>query len=132
MQTERAGLTEHAGFKEHGEPVPDLPHARRGVLVTLGITGGLLPSPSAVVVLLASAASGRAWFGVILVLAFGVGMACTLAGVGFAVLRGQSGLLALAERSPRPWLSGALRRLPIVTAAAVILIGTVVLVSSIS
>ncbi len=116
----------------HGEPMPELPQARRGVLVTLGVTGGLLPSPSAVVVLLASAASGRAWFGVVLVLAFGVGMACTLAGVGFAVLRGQSRLLALAERSPRPWLSNALRRLPIVTAATVIVIGTVVLVSSLA
>jgi ABC-type nickel/cobalt efflux system permease component RcnA len=102
------------------------------VLVTLGITGGLLPSPSAVVVLLATAASGRAWFGVVLVLAFGVGMACTLAGVGFAVLRGQSRLLALAERSPRPWLSSALRRLPIATAATVIVIGAAVLVSSIA
>ena len=116
----------------HGEPASGLPQARRGVLVTLGVTGGLLPSPSAVVVLLASAASGRAWFGVVLVLAFGIGMACTLAGVGFAVLRGQGRLLALAERSPRPWLSSALRRLPIVTAAAVILIGTAVLVSSLS
>jgi len=126
-------LKEHTHqHTEHGEPVPELPQARRGVLVTLGITGGLLPSPSAVVVLLASAASGRAWFGVILVLAFGVGMACTLAGVGFAVLRGQSRLLALAERSPRPWLSSALRRLPIATAATVIVIGTAVLVSSIT
>ena len=129
---EHAHAGHHTGLTGHDEPAGKFPQARRGVLVTLGITGGLLPSPSAVVVLLASAASGRAWFGVILVLAFGVGMACTLAGVGFAVLRGQGRLLALAERSPRPWLSSALRRLPSLTAAAVILIGTAVLVSSIA
>ena len=97
------------------------------MLVTLGITGGLLPSPSAVVVLLASAASGRAWFGVILVVAFGVGMACTLAGVGFAVLRGQTRLLALAERSPSPRVTRLVTLAPIVTASAVTVLGVFLL-----
>ena len=129
-----AGVPSIALMQHTHEPAvaaPELPRARRGMLVALGITGGLLPSPSAVVVLLASAASGRPWFGVILVLAFGVGMACTLAGVGFAVLRGQDRLLALAERSPRPWLSHALRHLPVVTAATVTVIGTLLLVTAV-
>jgi ABC-type nickel/cobalt efflux system permease component RcnA len=99
-------------------------------LVTLGIAGGLLPSPSAVVVLLATTASGRAWFGVLLVLAFGVGMALTLAGVGFAVLRGQERIFAWAERSPRPWLTQALRWLPVTTAAAVTILGALLVVTA--
>lgn len=100
------------------------------MLVTLGITGGLLPSPSAVVVLLAAAAAGRAWFGVLLVLAFGTGMALTLAGVGFAVLRGQERVLAIAERSPRPWLTQLVNWVPVVTASAVVAVGLLLLVSA--
>jgi ABC-type nickel/cobalt efflux system permease component RcnA len=96
-------------------------------LVTLGITGGLLPSPSAIIVLLAAVAAGRAWYGVLLVLSFGVGMALTLAAVGFAVLRGQERLLALAERSPKPWVNRMLHRLPVVTASAVVVAGAVLL-----
>ncbi|MFL6180141.1 MAG: nickel/cobalt transporter [Actinomycetes bacterium] len=111
----------------HEPDVVQLPKARRGVLMTLGITGGLLPSPSAVIVLLAAVAAGRAWYGVLLVLSFGVGMAITLAGVGFAVLRGQERLLALAERSPRPSMNRLLHRLPVVTASAVVIAGAVLL-----
>ena len=55
--------------------------------VVMGFVGGLSPSPSAVVVLLGAAALGRAWFGVLLVLAYGVGMAATLTGVGLALAR---------------------------------------------
>jgi ABC-type nickel/cobalt efflux system permease component RcnA len=95
------------------------------VLVTLGITGGLLPSPSAVVVLLAAAAAGRAWFGVLLVLAFGTGMAVTLAGVGFTVLRGQERLFTWAERGQRPAVVRAIRWLPVATAGAVTVAGAV-------
>ncbi|MEO8108308.1 MAG: sulfite exporter TauE/SafE family protein [Actinomycetes bacterium] len=101
----------------------ELPRARRGVLVALGVTGGLLPSPSAVVVLLAAVAAGRAWYGVLLVLAFGVGMAVTLAGVGFAVLRGQQRLLAMAERSPRASFTRVLRWVPVATASVVLAVG---------
>jgi ABC-type nickel/cobalt efflux system permease component RcnA len=116
----------------HGDidQLTELPTARRGVLVTLGITGGLLPSPSAVVVLLAAAAAGRAWYGVLLVLAFGVGMALTLAGVGFAVLRGQERLLAIAERSPKPWMNRVLQQLPVVTASAVVLVGIALVITA--
>jgi len=44
----------------------------------MGIAGGLVPSPSALVVLLGAIALGRTWFGVVLVLGYGVGMAATL------------------------------------------------------
>lgn len=111
-------------------PAAELPQARRSLLVTLGVTGGLLPSPSAVVVLLAAVAAGRAWYGVMLVLAFGIGMAVTLAGVGFAVLRGQERLFRLAERSPLPVVGRLVKALPMVTAFAVAVIGAVVMVSA--
>ena len=48
----------------------------------MGLVGGLVPSPSALLLLLAATALGRAWFGFALVVAFGVGMATSLAAVG--------------------------------------------------
>ena len=53
-----------------------------GGLVTVGLAGGILPSPSALLLLLGAAALGRPWFGAALVLAFGVGMAATLCAAG--------------------------------------------------
>ncbi len=48
----------------------------------MGLIGGLVPSPSALLLMLAAVALGKAWFGGVLVLAFGVGMALTLAAAG--------------------------------------------------
>jgi nickel/cobalt transporter (NicO) family protein len=56
-------------------------------LLTLGFAGGLVPTPTAIVVLLGATAIGRAWFGVALVLAYGVGMAATLVGAGLLLAR---------------------------------------------
>jgi nickel/cobalt transporter (NicO) family protein len=58
-----------------------------GGLVAMGVAGGLVPSPSAVLVLLGALALGRAWFGVLLVLAYGLGMATTLLGAGLVLNR---------------------------------------------
>jgi nickel/cobalt exporter len=55
-------------------------------LVALGLAGGLVPSASALVLLLAAVAAQRAELGVLLTLAFGVGMAATLIGAGAAVV----------------------------------------------
>jgi nickel/cobalt transporter (NicO) family protein len=56
-------------------------------LVTLGFAGGLVPTPTAIVVLLGATAIGRAWFGVALVLAYGLGMAATLVAAGLLLAR---------------------------------------------
>lgn len=56
-------------------------------LLTLGFAGGLVPTPSAIVVLLGATAIGRAWFGVALVVAYGVGMALTLVAAGLLLAR---------------------------------------------
>ena len=61
-------------------PVADA--SRRFGVWTMGLVGGLLPSPSALILLLAAVAVGRSWFGVLLVVCFGLGMATTLAVVG--------------------------------------------------
>ncbi|RKE23649.1 nickel/cobalt transporter [Streptomyces sp. TLI_171] len=61
--------------------------ASRRSLIGLGIAGGLVPSPSALVVLLGAVALGRTLFGAALVVAYGVGMAATLTAVGLLLVR---------------------------------------------
>ncbi|MFG2884338.1 hypothetical protein ACGFYV_18940 [Streptomyces sp. NPDC048297] len=93
----------------------------RGILL-LGTSGGLLPSPSAFLVLLSGLLTGRVGAAVAMVVAFGAGMALTLTGVGLAVLRGRDAFLARAANSPalRTWST----LLPVVAAWAVVIGGT--------
>jgi ABC-type nickel/cobalt efflux system permease component RcnA len=51
-------------------------------LLALGISGGLLPCPSALVVLLSAISLHRVGYGLMLVVAFSVGLAATLTAVG--------------------------------------------------
>jgi nickel/cobalt transporter (NicO) family protein len=98
------------------------PLGRRG-LVALGLAGGLVPSPSAVVVLLGGIAIGRAWFGVALVLAYGLGMAATLTGVGLLLARLRT-RMDRRLRLPGGSLPARLGRLlPAVTASVIVLVG---------
>ena len=53
----------------------------------MGVAGGLVPSPSALVVLLGAIALGRTWFGVLLVVAYGLGMAATLTAAGLLLVK---------------------------------------------
>ncbi|WP_330292099.1 urease accessory protein UreH domain-containing protein [Streptomyces sp. NBC_00576] len=94
----------HGGFTHTHAIAPTL----RGTIL-LGFAGGLVPSPSAVVVLVGAAALGKAWFGFLLVLAYGVGLALTLTGAGFLVVKLGSGANRLLDR--RPGLAGG----PVVT-----------------
>lgn len=56
-------------------------------LAALGLAGGLVPSASAVVLLLGAVAIGKPWFGVALVFGFGVGMSIALVAAGLIALR---------------------------------------------
>jgi ABC-type nickel/cobalt efflux system permease component RcnA len=55
-------------------------------LLALGISGGLVPCPSAMVLLLAAVALNKTGYGMLLVVAFSVGLAITLTAVGLAFL----------------------------------------------
>ncbi|HET6855561.1 MAG TPA: sulfite exporter TauE/SafE family protein [Streptomyces sp.] len=103
----------------HLPPAPGL----RGV-VLMGFAGGLVPSPSAVVVLVGAAALGQAWFGFLLVLAYGAGLALTLAGAGFAAVRlRESTTRRLAQRPQSPLFALVHRLAPFATAAVVFVLG---------
>ena len=53
-------------------------------LLALGVSGGLLPCPSALVVMLGAVALGRVAFGLLLIVAFSVGLAAVLTVIGLA------------------------------------------------
>ncbi|WP_405504095.1 nickel transporter [Streptomyces anulatus] len=67
------------------------PRGARGTsrtgIIGMGIAGGLVPSPSALVVLLGAVALGRTAFGVLLVIGYGLGMAATLTLAGLLLVR---------------------------------------------
>jgi ABC-type nickel/cobalt efflux system permease component RcnA len=105
---------------------------RRGTVVLMGFAGGLMPSPSAIVVLLGALALGHAWFGVLLVLAYGLGLAATLTGIGvFITGSGRwlatrvPGLRDRAHRIPA-------RLVPAGSAILVVLLGVVLAVRSLA
>jgi len=100
----------------HGDDGGSARPSRRS-LVALGFVGGMVPTPTAVVVLLGATAIGRAWFGALLVLAYGVGMAATLVAAGVLLARARR-RLDLKARSARVLRAASL--IPIVTALVVI------------
>ena len=57
-------------------------------LIALGVSGGIVPCPSALVVLVAAISQHRLGLGLVLILAFSIGLAATLTAVGLAVLHG--------------------------------------------
>jgi ABC-type nickel/cobalt efflux system permease component RcnA len=108
----------HGPGHHHHHDIPGTLSVRS--LIAMGFAGGLVPSPSALVVLLGAVALGRTWFGVLLVLGYGLGMACTLTGVGFALARWRS----VIERRTAGRFAGKLRRLvPLATASLIVLVG---------
>ena len=58
----------------------------RRSIIAVGVSGGLLPCPSALVVLLAAISLHRVAFGMLLVVAFSIGLALTITGIGLAVV----------------------------------------------
>jgi nickel/cobalt transporter (NicO) family protein len=77
-------------------------------LFVLGLAGGLIPSTSALLILLGAIAGGRPAFGVVLVVAFGLGMAAVMTGVGLALILARGRIDGLAADSAlgrlRAWL----------------------------
>ncbi|WP_018407297.1 nickel/cobalt efflux transporter [Methylocystis rosea] len=84
-----------------------------GQIILFGLTGGLIPCPASITVLLLCLQVGRIGLGALLVLCFSVGLALTLVLVGVAAALGMRhaasrwpGLEALAARAP--YVSGAI------------------------
>jgi nickel/cobalt exporter len=88
-------------------------------LIGLGISGGIVPCPTALVVLLAAVSLHRVGYGLVLIVAFSLGLAATVTGIG---------LLAVTARRAfaRARFDGVLvRSLPAVSALVVLALGLV-------
>ncbi|WP_371791253.1 high frequency lysogenization protein HflD [Streptomyces sp. NBC_01471] len=105
------------------------PFTLRG-LVGLGIAGGLVPSPSALVVLLGAIALGRTAFGATLVLAYGLGMAATLTAVGLLLVKLGSRAGRLTDRPVFALVRRLAPHMAILTAFLVLIVGLGLMVRS--
>jgi len=105
----------------HEHPTTTAPAVSRPTLVTLGAAGALTPSPSAFLVLVTGIFAGRSGLAIGLVLAFGVGLASVLFGVGLAALWGRS--FVVAHVRPTAALQTVARAVPLVTGGAIALAG---------
>jgi nickel/cobalt transporter (NicO) family protein len=103
----------------------------RRELIAMGLAGGLVPSPSALLVLLAAVALGRVWLGLALVVAYGLGLAMTLVGTGLLLARAGGRIRSWIDARPSGGSAIAIRALPLVSAFAVSGAGLLLLIRSV-
>jgi nickel/cobalt exporter len=104
----------HGHDHNHDDDDPALSLRR---LLGVGISGGIIPCPTALVVLLAAISLHRIGYGLILIVAFSLGLAATISGIG---------LLAVAAKSAFRRIDferGLVRLLPAVSAVVVLGLG---------
>lgn len=132
----------HGRHHDHGHHHLPPSHGPMKVrdLLALGVTGGLLPCPSALVVMLAAISIGKIVFGLAVITAFSIGLAGVLTTGGLAMVygrtfmtrfvqaRGAGGVLGRWQHLASP----ALARLPVFSAAAVAVLGLVIIIQSVA
>ena len=91
-------------------------------LLGVGISGGLIPCPTALVVLLAAISLHRVGYGLVLILAFSMGLAAAMTGIGLLAVSAKrlAGRLRLEGR--------VVRALPALSAAVILVLGLVMTV----
>jgi ABC-type nickel/cobalt efflux system permease component RcnA len=107
---------EHRRDHHHHHHAPREDAGVRG-LIAVGVSGGILPCPTALVVLLAAISLHRVGFGLALILAFSVGLAVVVSGIA---------LIAVTAKHAfgRMSLDGRLvRALPAASAVVIVLVG---------
>jgi nickel/cobalt transporter (NicO) family protein len=106
----------HPGVRLKSDTDTDAALTSRGIL-GVGIAAGLLPCPSALVVLLSAIALHRVGFGMALIVAFSLGLAATITAIGLVAV--------LARRAfSRARLDGpVIRALPAISAAVIVVVG---------
>jgi nickel/cobalt transporter (NicO) family protein len=112
----------------HALPPGVQPLSRAGV-TALAASGGLLPSPAALAVLVTAVTIGRSGYGLALVGAFSLGLAVTLSGLGLAVLFGRDTLTRRAHR--HPVLASVAAGVPLAGGLAVVAGGLVLLATAV-
>ncbi len=109
------GEHEHDGHTHSHVPEGDI---SIGSLIALGASGGLVPCPSALILLLSAISIGRIGLGLILLVSFSLGLAIVLTVTGMFVLYAKN-LLPAGRRKDNP----VFRYMPVVSAVAILAIG---------
>jgi len=87
-------------------------------ILTLGISGGIVPCPAALIVLMLAISVGRLSYGLLFILAFSVGLAAVLVAIGFVVVKTAGAIRsATGERSP------VLKALPVFSSILITILG---------
>lgn len=114
----------------HHDGVDELAHARAHAIpgtapltfrsaVLAAASGNVAPCPAALVVLLAAIALHRVGYGLVLIVAFSIGLAAVLTVLGVAVVRSAAWLVG------RPRFANAARSAPLVSSAVIACVGAV-------
>jgi nickel/cobalt exporter len=94
--------------------------ASAGDIIWFGLTGGLLPCPAAIAVLLVCIQLKQFTLGIAMVAAFSVGLAATLVLIGVA-----ASWASRKASTTWPWLDRIAQRLPYLSAGVVMILGLV-------
>jgi ABC-type nickel/cobalt efflux system permease component RcnA len=94
-------------------------------LFTLGVIGGIIPCPAALVVLLSALSLGRIGFGLLLIAAFSVGLAAVLVGIGLLMVYARRFMSRVRGDGPI-----VTRWLPLTSAAVMTVLGLAIAVQA--
>ncbi|MEU5888970.1 hypothetical protein ABZ835_19315 [Streptomyces sp. NPDC047461] len=126
----------HAGAHQEGHSHGPSGHHHHHPLVmpttfrsiaTMGVSGGIVPCPEALTVLLLAIGLGRTALGLTMIIAFSVGLAGVLVGLGLILVHARAGL----ERFRRPGPSPVMRWLPTASAGVVTVLGLTIAVNGV-
>ena len=117
----------HAGHERHHDHFHDHTHdhhhdddlTSKGIL-GVGVAAGLLPCPSALVVLLSAIALHRVGLGLALIVAFSVGLAATITAIGLAAVLARRAFGRLSLNGP------VVRALPSMSAGLILAVGLLI------
>jgi len=115
IQTAQSGMHHHGDGKMHSHDVPESITWRS--LIALGVSGGLVPCPDAIAILLVAIAINRIFLGLALILSFSLGLAVILIIIGLLMVNSRR----LFDRMG--FLDRFAPVLPVVSALIVLILG---------
>ncbi|MGI5458765.1 nickel/cobalt transporter [Streptomyces sp. CA-249302] len=115
----------HGGHHHHHPTV--MPTTFRGI-AAMGVSGGIIPCPEALAVLLLAIGLNRTALGLTMIVAFSIGLAGVLVGLGLILVSARTSLTGLRQRG-----SGRLTHwLPVASAIVVTTLGLIITLEGVS
>ena len=103
----------------HSHAIPGDAPLKFGNVVLVAMSGNIAPCPAALVVMLAALALHQVAYGIVIIVAFGIGLAAVLTGLGLALVRGTA-WIARSRAAERFMAYG-----PVLSACVISVIGAV-------